>query len=261
MSANSSNKSFLKKIGGKWSRRWWLWAIGVPAWILVGFYAAQFIIVGVLYVVRDAGVSFEDLDDNVFNAVLAAAVYLLTLLIVIGVPWLVRRVRTTREDIGLTRLPSWMDIVLPLPGFVIYFFVAAILAYIASVTFPGFNADQVQETGFSQLTNNFEYILAFVTLIIVAPLAEEVLFRGYLYGWLRKKMPIWLAMLLTSALFGFLHGQWNVGINVFALSLVLCSLREVTGSIWAGILLHMLKNGLAFYLLFINPFVSHTIGG
>ena len=48
-----------------------------------------------------------------------------------------------------------------------------------------------------------------------------------------------------------MHGQWNVGINVFAMSIVLCVMREITGSIYSGILLHMLKNMLAFYLLYI----------
>jgi hypothetical protein len=72
---------------------------------------------------------------------------------------------------------------------------------------------------------------------------------------------VWAAIIITSLLFGAVHGQWNVAIDVFVLSLVLCSLREVTGNIWAGVLLHMLKNGLAFYLLFINPSLLHTIGG
>jgi membrane protease YdiL (CAAX protease family) len=112
---------------------------------------------------------------------------------------------------------------------------------------------QAQETGFQRLTQYYEYALAFVTLIIVAPLAEEILFRGFLYGKLRKRMPLWVAMLITSALFGLIHGQWNVGLDVFALSIVLCSLREITGSIWAGILLHMIKNSIAFFIIFIAP--------
>ena len=58
-------------------------------------------------------------------------------------------------------------------------------------------------------------------------------------------------MLIVSILFGVLHGQWNVGVNVFALSLVLCGLREITGTIYAGMIVHILKNALAFYLLYL----------
>jgi membrane protease YdiL (CAAX protease family) len=54
----------------------------------------------------------------------------------------------------------------------------------------------------------------------------------------------------VSALFGLAHMQWNVAIDVFVLSMVACYLRELTGSIWAGIILHCLKNLIAFIALF-----------
>jgi membrane protease YdiL (CAAX protease family) len=68
----------------------------------------------------------------------------------------------------------------------------------------------------------------------------------------------WVAILAVSVLFGLMHLgfdfealQWNVAINIFCMSVVLCVLREITGTIWSGTILHMLKNGLAYYLLFI----------
>ena len=117
-----------------------------------------------------------------------------------------------------------------------------------------------EDVGFRQLNQRYEYILAFTTLIIIAPIAEEILFRGYLYGKLKKFVPIWVAILVTSALFGSIHGAWNLAIDTFALSIVLCLLRESTGNIWASILLHMAKNGIAFYILFINPTLFTTLG-
>lgn len=65
-------------------------------------------------------------------------------------------------------------------------------------------------------------------------------------------MGVFGSSLVVSMVFGILHGQWNVGVNVFALSLVMCLLREYTGSVWAGIVLHMTKNALAFYMLFVH---------
>ena len=62
-------------------------------------------------------------------------------------------------------------------------------------------------------------------------------------------MPI--AILLVSALFGAVHLQWNVGVNVFSVSVVLCILRELTGTIYSGIIVHMIKNGVAFFLVYI----------
>jgi len=88
---------------------------------------------------------------------------------------------------------------------------------------------------------------------VIAPFAEEVLFRGYLYGKIKHYAPVWLAIILSSVLFGVAHGAWNVGVDTFALGIILCLLREITGSLWASIFVHMAKNGLAYYLLFINP--------
>ena len=233
--------------------------VGLLAWMFTSFILASLIVALAQWAVIKTGVTWIVLSDTVINTILAAVVYILTLAIVVGVPWLVRKSTTSKEEIGLTRLPSWIDILLAPAGFVVYFIASGILTYTVTQLMPGFNSTQVQQTGFEHIVQQYEYLLAFVTLVVLAPVAEEILFRGYLYGKLKKYVPTWVAILATSALFGAVHGQWNVGLDVFALSIVLCSLREVTGGIWAGMLLHMLKNGIAFYLLFINTSILDTI--
>ena len=64
-------------------------------------------------------------------------------------------------------------------------------------------------------------------------------------------MPMWPAALIVSIIFGALHGQWNVAIDTFILSMVACYLREATGTIWPGVVIHMTKNAVAFVLLFV----------
>jgi uncharacterized protein len=255
MSQNSSNKSVTLER----TYRWWA-ATALSLWVLAGFFISQVFVSSVIEALMYFGVSFVGINPSVLNTIAAALIYTLTLVVVIGLPWWVKKRRTTKRDVGLGRLPTWTDIGLAPAGFVIYFLISAVLMYAVARLFPGFNAGEVQDVGFEHLVRYFEYLLAFLTLVIVAPFAEEVLFRGYLYGKLRKAVPIWVAILIVSVLFGFIHGRWNVGIDVFVLSVVMCGLREVTGSIWAGILLHMIKNGLAFYLLFINPMILNTMG-
>lgn len=233
----------------------------MPLWVAVSFGLGNLILTGVLIALKSFGVSFSGINETLLSTVLAAAIYLLSLAIVIGLPWILRKHSTSREEVGLVRLPTWADLGLAPVGFVVYFLVTGVVLYIVTLLFPAFDTNQVQQTGFGNLTRQYEYLLAFLTLVVIAPIAEEVLFRGYLYGKLRKSAPIWLAMIITSLLFGAVHGQWNVAVDVFSLSLVLCVLREVTGSIWAGILVHMLKNGIAFYLLFINPSLLPIMGG
>jgi membrane protease YdiL (CAAX protease family) len=239
----------------------WVVIVVLPLWILASFFAAQLLVLGGMYALSWAGVPLSDISQTLLLTVATAIVYAFMLAIVVGVPWLLFKSATTKQDVGLTRPMSWGDLGFAPLGFIVYFIISAILAYGVGQLLPGIDLKQLQETGFDHVTQYYQYIFALVSLVVIAPFAEELIFRGYLYGKLRKFMPVWVAMLLTSVLFGLIHGQWNVAIDVFALSMVLCGLREITGSIWAGVLLHMIKNGIAYYVLFIYPLLSHTMGG
>ncbi|MBR0467670.1 CPBP family intramembrane metalloprotease [Candidatus Saccharibacteria bacterium] len=163
-----------------------------------------------------------------------------------------------REDLGLKGLPTWTDIGLAPVGFIVATLLATGLVAVFSI-FPWFDAGQAQEVGFSAYLVGFDRVVAFIILVVVAPVAEELIFRGWLYGKLRPMLSakmsdaasMTISIFLVSLLFGIVHMQWNVGVNVFAMSIVLCGLREITGTIYAGILMHMVKNGVAFWLLYI----------
>lgn len=230
-----------------------LFVIGLPAWVFFGFALSQALIIAAIQGLQAVGILFDSVNTAVLNAVGAAIIYGLAIALVIGLPWLIRRKRTTRAELGLQRLPEWMDLVWAPAGMVVYLILTALITAVSTQLLTFVDYSEVQETGFSQINTQVEYLVAFFSLVVVAPFAEEVLFRGYLFGKLRKYIPLWAAILVTSLLFAVVHGQWNVGLDVFALSIVLCLLRVYTGSLWASILLHMIKNGVAYYFLFINP--------
>ena len=227
-------------------------ALVLPVWVFIGFIVAQLLVVLVWTILKALGLTFDTISEATFQTILSAVVYIFTLGIVIGIPWAVKKYRTTTKELGIDQSVTWTDIVLAPTGFIAYVILSLIFTSIAS-NFSFYNADQVQDTGFTHLSHQYEYFLAFATLVIIAPIAEEIVFRGYLLGKLRKFVPLWSAILITSILFGIVHFAWNVGVDVFALSIVLCVLRVWTGRLWPSILLHMTKNGLAFFLLFINP--------
>lgn len=218
----------------------------------------------------------ETLAKPVPTAVYSALSYTLALFMVVVIPgnssftWRVKTHEGAKEHkgkvngkmanrkvLGLWDWPTWTDIGLAPVGFIVYYILAAVLVSLFSL-FPWFDVSEVQNVGFSYYVGGFDRVIAFITLVVVAPIAEEVIFRGWLYGKMREKIAaeysnvvsMIVSILLVSLLFGIVHFQWNVGVNVFALSIVLCGLREITGTIYAGILLHMLKNGVAFWLLF-----------
>lgn len=214
----------------------------------------------------------EKLSQPFWSTVYSALVYAFSILLIIFVPkWLnARRANKNKDDkkeikksserekLGLRGLPTWTDIGLAPAGFIVFLPIAEGLSAIFGM-FPWFNAEEVQNVGFSPYIFGPDRIIAFIALVVVAPIAEEIIFRGWLYGKMREKLnervsdgiSMIISTFLVSLLFGIIHGQWNVGVVVFAMSLVLCGLREVTGTIYSGILLHMIKNGIAFYRLFI----------
>lgn len=166
--------------------------------------------------------------------------------------------KTYLEKLGIKGWLTWADIGLAPLGMIAYLLLSAALMALFSA-FPWFNAEEVQDVGFSTYVSGLDRMIAFFVIVVVAPIAEEVIFRGFLYGKLKdtltnnysKALTIIISNLLVSLIFGIVHLQWNVGVNVFAMSVILCGLREFTGTIYSGIILHMLKNGIAFYLLYV----------
>lgn len=154
------------------------------------------------------------------------------------------------KELGMQRWPDFVDIGLAPIGYIAYILLSNFATKIMQ-SFSWFDADQAQDVGFGGFIAGHNRVWAIIAIVFIAPIAEEIIMRGWLYGKVRKKLPAWGAILLISLIFGALHGQWNAGVATFILSLVLCSMREITGSVWSGMLLHILSNGIAFYILYI----------
>jgi membrane protease YdiL (CAAX protease family) len=84
-------------------------------------------------------------------------------------------------------------------------------------------------------------------IVFGAAIAEEVAFRGMLFGGLRERLPRIPAALAAGVVFGLLHAFTGISAvpPLIALGFVFCLLYEKTGSIVPGILLHMLNNSVA----------------
>ncbi len=80
--------------------------------------------------------------------------------------------------------------------------------------------------------------------VIAAPIAEELIFRGCVYGVCRKFAGRLAAMFFTSVVFALIHGHLASLPGLFVLSIALTLVYEKTGSLWAPIGLHALFNGL-----------------
>jgi len=89
----------------------------------------------------------------------------------------------------------------------------------------------------------WEYFAGFA--VVVAPLLEEIVFRGLLYPAIRARYGAIAALVFTSALFGLVHVQINVVIPLGIFGLFLGVLVERTGSILPCVVAHVAFNGLA----------------
>ena len=88
-----------------------------------------------------------------------------------------------------------------------------------------------------------------VLITVMAPLAEEILFRGFIFSTLWRRMPLGLAALITGALFGALHLGGSpplLTVPLGMLGVLLCLLRATTGSLIPCIVVHAVNNTLAF---------------
>jgi membrane protease YdiL (CAAX protease family) len=84
-------------------------------------------------------------------------------------------------------------------------------------------------------------------IVILAPISEEICFRGMLYGGLRTKLGVLPAALIGGLIFGALHALTGITAvpPLIVFGFLLCLLYEKTGSIVPGIVLHMLNNSVA----------------
>lgn len=80
---------------------------------------------------------------------------------------------------------------------------------------------------------------------MLVPFAEELLFRGVLYGALRR-YGMWIATVASALLFGLAHGFSFVLPAAFVLGLVAAVVYERSGSIWPAVAVHAANNAAAF---------------
>jgi membrane protease YdiL (CAAX protease family) len=160
--------------------------------------------------------------------------------------------------IGLRR-PKASDFIYGVMAAPVYYVLYLITVGVVSHFVKGFDVNQPQNIGFNDVQGVIALTLTFISLVVLPPITEEILVRGFLYSSLKKTLPIIWAAVATSAMFAIAHlpeggaagPLYIAALDTFVLSLVLIYLREKTGGLWASITLHAIKNGVAFVALFI----------
>ena len=92
-----------------------------------------------------------------------------------------------------------------------------------------------------------------LTAVVVAPLAEEIMFRGFIYGVIKRYTDGYLAAIVSALLFAAIHMHVGIFLPLFALGLLFAAAYETTGCLFVSIFLHALFNGAQELNLFFGP--------
>ncbi len=116
-----------------------------------------------------------------------------------------------------------------------------------SVVFP-WMMESYNEINESFQIDTLPPVLMILIVGVIGPIAEEFLFRGMIYGRLRRAFSVWPAAIISAVAFGAFHANWVQGIYAGALGIVMAIVYEETSTIWASVLMHMLFN-ISSYVL------------
>ena len=215
---------------------WPLWA---PFVAIAAGIAAGFVVLGTIAaIVQAAGVNLDE-DAPGFTA---AGTFVLDVAIV-GAVFAVAG-RTTRPALwqfGLRRGPLGYSIGMALIAILAFFIFE--IAYVQLLD-PENPQTIAEDLGADR--NTLLLVLGALVVIVVAPVCEELFFRGFLFRVLRARMTFWVAAVIDGVLFGLAHGSLVIVPVLAFLGVALCWLYTRTGTLFAPIAIHSINNMIAY---------------
>jgi membrane protease YdiL (CAAX protease family) len=255
---SSSNKDIQNKSINNNTLKSFLLIFGTIGLFFVGQIIGLYIAVAIMAMFGYSTTQIEDLLTN--EPVYQFLTILLIEFITIGFLWWLHKHRKLSfiNSVGLGSKPPIKSVVFAAITYVVYFVTLIISVAVLTFVIPSLDANQMQQIGFDNAAGQ-QLIFVFLTLVVMPPIAEEIIFRGFLYQRLKNLISIYPAAIITSIIFALAHTEflgdnplnWIAAIDTFILSFFLIFLLEKTKSLWASIFLHAIKNLIAFVLLFL----------
>lgn len=91
-------------------------------------------------------------------------------------------------------------------------------------------------------------VLMLFLVVVLGPIAEEILFRGVIYGKLREGFTLTQAAIISGAIFGIYHKNMVQGIYASLFGIILAYIFEKTKTIWGAVVTHMLFNLSSYFI-------------
>lgn len=97
------------------------------------------------------------------------------------------------------------------------------------------------------------FVYDFLAVGVIAPFAEELLFRGVIFAGLAQRLPLWWAAVISGVIFGAAHlDLWSI-VPLAVVGTGLALLYRRTGSLWPNIIAHGAFNTFALILVYLFP--------
>lgn len=230
------------------------WETGGNVWtgpLHVGDFALVCILLATFYLsVSNAGTVTGDTAPTDALSVSTIIAGSTMMLIIAGVTAGVVGIRGTNivEFFGLNRMSAPLIVGWGAAGFVVSYAIglAVLPVWQEYMVTPAIGVPKEQELVgfFKHSASTSERIIIAISACVAAPLAEEFIFRGYVYPVIKRFSEPVFAAVITSAVFALIHMNLQAVPVLFFLSLVLIFAYERSGSIWLPITIHALFNGV-----------------
>ena len=224
-----------------------LTAVGKSLLYLLFFIMAQFL-TGVVYtaavavrtvlahremdIAEAAQMAAERLLAGAPAVALLANVFVVAVLLL----WFRLRHKPLGEAAGLRRCSGWTAAFSAFAALGLFVAINLALALLPEAWLTAYNADMAPIASAGLLTA--------LSIVVMGPLAEELVFRGIIQTRLLRAMPVWAAVVLQAVLFGVTHGTPVQMAYAFLMGLVFGLLRSRTGSILPGFAAHAAFNAM-----------------
>lgn len=188
-----------------------------------------------------------------YSTLLASSVIMLAICVLLVLYLRVYRGLDPSELFGLRLMRPGRAAALALPSIVSVGFIMGLVLYVVYVKImhgklPD-ETDQETVRSFKAAGSSVFRILLGITAIIIAPITEETLFRGFLYGVTKRFTDRWFAAVSTALIFAVVHSHVGALLPIFVLGLGLALAYEVTGCLLVPVFMHAMFNGFNIILL------------
>lgn len=154
------------------------------------------------------------------------------------------------------RLHWGLIILATIMGMIFAVGISQIQFYILAHTVPNFLVTMLEDGNVINTSNIYMTIFTFISACVLAPIMEEVIFRGFFLQRMAYKWGIKRAVIISSLIFGL--GHFDV-IGAFMFGVIMCLLYIKTKNIWTNIAVHALNNLIATSMQFVGGEGSDAI--